>query len=168
MLRTLLSITLASVVAIPFTTAADEPSLASFDDATFLKAVAVGGLYDVCICDYVGSQSRNAEVRKLAAAVVADHLLGRDALKAAAKEAGVDLPTKLDADHQKQLEAFKASKGEGLDRELVKALHKRLTAGTAAFVMASKRAEHPAVKAFATKSLPRIQKHLESAKGLDK
>jgi len=166
MFRAFLAIALTAAAAAPLAPAG-EPTPSAFDDAAFLKAVAIGGLYDVCICELVGSQTRDAEVRKLAAAVVADHVIARDGLKAAAKEVGVELPTKLDAEHQKQFEAFKAG-GKGLDRELVKALHKRLTAGAAAFALASKRAENSAVRAFAAKALPRLQKHLETAKNLAK
>jgi putative membrane protein len=168
MLRSLVSVFLATVVSMPTSLVVGNDAPAAFDDATFLKTTAQGGLYDVCICKLVGSQTRNPEVRRFAAGVVADHIVASDWLRTAAKEVDVELPTKFDAAQQKQFEEFKVARGEKLDRQLVTILHNRLTLGAAGFALASKKAESPAVRAFATKTLPRIRKQLEVAKKLNK
>lgn len=145
-----------------------EPPEALFDDGEFMKAVAVGGLYDTRLSDLVGSQTKNADVRKLAASIVADHVVAAPALKAVAKEAGVELPRKLDDEHQKQYESFKAYKGDDIDRDYVRSVVRRYTLAVAAFERASKAAKNPAIRTFAAQKLPSLQKHLKSAKNLDK
>jgi putative membrane protein len=145
---------------------ADEPK--TFDDATFLKAAAAGGLYDACVCDLVGSQTRNPAVRKFAACVVASRIVGSSRLKDAAKDAGVELPAALDDHHKKRFETFKEYRGTDLERDFVKAMAQRHALGVMAFAQASKEAQHPAVRKFAADTLPALQKHLEMAKELDK
>jgi len=161
---------LAALVAALVTTparAGDVPAV-PFDDGAFLTAAATGGLYDARLCDLVGSQTRNAGVRKFAACVLAGRMVGSNELKAVAKDAGVELPTKLDDMHQKQYETFKEYKGADLERDFVKAMTQRLAIGVAMFTRASKEAKDPAVREFAAKTLPALQKHWEMAKNLDK
>jgi putative membrane protein len=150
------------------TRAEDKPTPAPFDAAAFAKAVAIGGMYDVYLSELVGSQTKNIDVRKLAVGLVADHLVAGPGLKAAAKQAGIELPKKLDDAHQKQYNAFKTYKGDDLDRDFVKAVVQRLTVGVALFTRASKEAKNKDIKDFATKNLPTLQNHLEMAKRLEK
>ena len=141
---------------------------APFDDDAFLTAAATGGLYDARLCDLVGSQTRNAGVRKFAACVLAARMVGSNELKAVAKDAGVELPAKLDETHQKRYESFKEYKGDDLEGDFIKAMALRHAAGVALFTRASKHANNPAVREFAAKTLPALQKHWEMAKDLDK
>jgi putative membrane protein len=145
-----------------------EPAGTAFDDAEFVKAVAIAGLYDVCLGDHIGSQTRNDAVRKFAVGIVADHIVAAPAMKSVAKEVGVELPGKLDDTHQKQFETFKVYQGEDLERDFVKSVVKRYTLGVAAFTRVSKEAKNPALKAFAAAAIPKLQKRLEEAKNLDK
>ena len=168
MIRNVMSAVLVAALATSSGRAADEPPAPPFDDAAFVKAIAVGGRYDVALCDLVGSQTRNADVRKYAACVVAGHLRGSAGLKAVAKEAGIELPAGLDGAHRERFEAFKEYKGDDLDRDFVRAMVRHHTASVALCAQASKEAKHPAVKALAAKALPVFQQHLEAAKGLDK
>ena len=138
---------------------AEDAPPAQFDEAAFVKAVAAGGMYDVCLSNWTGPLTKNADVKNLAAGVVAG-------LKAVAKDAGIELPTRLDDAHLNKYEAFKGRTGDDLDREFVKAMAQRLTVGTALFERASKEAKTPAVREYAAKTLPTLQKHLEAAKKL--
>lgn len=168
MIRKMMLVALAAVFVASFGVRAEDKPPAAFDDDAFMKTVAIGGLYDVCLSDLVGSQTKNEDIRKLAAGIVADHIVAGTGLKSAAKEAGIELPTKLDDTYQKRYEAFKTYKGDDLDRDFVKVVVTRYTLGLVMFTQASKEAKSSTVKAFATKTLPRIQKHLEVAKKLDK
>ena len=169
MIRSITLLASAAVLAVPFgTRAQDEPSAPAFDDTRFVNGVAVGGLYGVYLSELTGPQTRNRDVRKFAVLMVKDHIAAKEELAAVAKAAGVTLPTKLDAEYQKRYEAFKDYKGDDLERDYVKAMVKCHTDGVVAFAMASKAAKNPAVKEFATKALPTLQKHLEMAKALEK
>ncbi|QJW97435.1 DUF4142 domain-containing protein [Frigoriglobus tundricola] len=169
MIRSIALVASVALLAAPFgARAQDEPSAPAFDDAKFVQGVAVGGMYAVYLSELTGMQTRNSNIRKFALLMVKDHLAAKEELAAAAKAAGVTLPTKLDAEHQKRYETFKDYKGDNLDRDYVKAMVKCHTDGVAAFALASKGAKNPAVKDFAAKALPTLQKHLEMAKALEK
>lgn len=169
MTRTLTLVTLVTLVAVPFSArGGDKPLASEFDDEAFLKMVAVGGMFDVYLSETVGPVTRNSEVKKFAVVTVAGHIAASDDLKTVAKTAGIALPTKLDDTHQKKYETFRDYKGDNLERDFIKAMVQNHTYGVIIFTRASKEAKHPAVKAFAVKSLPVLQKHLELAKCLEK
>lgn len=163
---TALAVAVAVVVAIP--AGAGEVPPASFDDGAFLTSAACGGRCDARLSDLIGSQTRNAEVRKFAARIVAERMMRSTDLEVAAKDVGVKLPTELDDTHLKLYASFKEYKGTDLEGDFVKAMARRLTVGVALFTRASRDANSPAVRAFATNMLPILQKQLEAAKSLDK
>ena len=160
---------LLAVLAAPFGPRADGPlSEAAFDDTAFVRAVAIGGMYEGRLSYLVGAQSKNRAVRKFAVEVVAGHIVGSTELKAVAKDAGIELPTELDDTHRKLYAAFEQYKGADLDGDFVSAMAARHAVAVVLFTRASKQAKNPAVKNFATAALPTIQKHLEAARKLDK
>jgi putative membrane protein len=160
---------LLAVLAAPFGPRADDSLLgAAFDDAAFVKAVAIGGMYEGRLSYLVGPHSRNRAVRRFAVEVVAGHIVGGTELKAVAKDMGIELPTELDDTHRKLYEAFEEYKGDDLDGDFVKAMAARHAVAVVLFTRASKQAKNPAVKKFATTMLPRIEKHLEAVRKLDK
>jgi putative membrane protein len=169
MVRNTILVASVALLAVPFgARAEDKPVAVLFDDATFVKGVAVGGMFEVYLSELTGPQTRNGDVKKFAVLVVTNHFVAKEELKSAAEAAGIELPTKLDDAHKKQYDAFKECKGATLDRDYAKAMVKCHTDGVAAFRIASKLAKNPAVKEFATKTLPTLQKHLEMAKALEK
>lgn len=133
-----------------------------------MKTAAIGGTYDLRLSYLVGTLCKNSDVRTFAASIAADRIGASVGLKGAAKDAGIDLPTKLDDVHQKRYEGFKDYKGDNLERDFVKAMVQRHADGVALFTQASKEAKNPAVKEFATTTLATLQKRLEEAKKLDK
>lgn len=171
-----LTAALAAALTLPLAARGGEPVAAprtaapatTFDDAAFLRTVAKCGLYDVCLSNHVGPVTRNSDVKSFAACVVANHIIASNALKAIAKDAGVELPTKLDDLHQRQFDAFRDYKGDNLERDYVKAMAARLTVAVAAFTRASKEANDPALREFAEAALPGLRKHLETVKALDR
>ncbi|QJW93552.1 DUF4142 domain-containing protein [Frigoriglobus tundricola] len=144
--------------------AADQP----FDDATFVKKAAIGGMYEVQVGKAVAPQAKNDDVKKFAEKMVKDHTTANEELKAAALSAGIPVPTKLDDKHQQKFESFKSYKGTNLDQDYVKDMVKDHEEDVALFTRASKEAKDAAIKNFATKTLPTLQKHLEMVKKLDK
>lgn len=159
---------LAVAVALAVPAPSPAPSARPFDDAAFLRTVAAGGMYDGRLGYLVGPQCRTRGVRKLAACVVADGIVGGTALKAAAESAGVTLPTELDAAQRRQYEAFEARTGAEMEREFVRAMAERRAAGVALFTRASRDARNPEVRAFAARMLPLIREHAEMADELNK
>lgn len=169
MIRKMILAALVAIVVAPFGTGAraEEKPAAPFDDATFVNKAALGGMFEVYLAELAATKVKNADVKKFAAALQKDHSTANESLKTAAKEAMIELPTKLDDAHQKQYNAFKDYKGDNFDRDFIKTVVQTHTNCVALLTQASKEAKSPALKEFAIKTLPTIQKHLEMAKKLD-
>jgi putative membrane protein len=157
-----------AILTAPFGPPAGPAPAAPFDDAAFLKAVAIGGMYDGHLSYLVGAQSKNGALRDFAAAVVADRIIASQGLKEAAKGAGVELPTELDEGHRKRYDAFKEYKGPDLDRDFVTTMAERHALAVVLFTRASKDAKNPTVRAFATEALPKIRERMQEARKLAK
>src|SRR5262245_48560957 len=103
--------------------AADKKA-APFDDATFVRTAGIDGMDEFHLGKLVAERTKNDDVKKFAELMVKDHTAANESLKAAAKEAGIAVPEKIDDAHQQKYEAFKAYKGKDFDgdyiREMVK------------------------------------------------
>jgi len=146
--------------------AAGDAGLSRQDKEFFAKAAA-GGMFEVEVGKLAESKAQNAEVKAFGSMLVKDHGAANDELKALAQKKGVTLPTALPAKEQKQLD--KLAKAKDFDKEFVHEVglsdHKK---DIKLFEKTSKGAKDAEVKAFAAKTLPTLQQHLQHAQGLDK
>ena len=140
----------------------------AFSDAEFVKKAAIGGMHEVALGKIAAMQGKSDEVKKFGQKMVDDHSKANDELKAAAKAAKLDVPDKMDADHQKHIDHFKDLKGDDFDKEYIKHMVKDHEEDVAEFTKASKEAKDANIKDFATKTLPVVQSHLDMLKKMDK
>ena len=124
-------------------------------DREFLNMAAKGGMMEVHMGEMAQKQGQSAEVKKLGQVMVRDHTMSNTELNVIAHNRGINVDTrhsmaKLDqanfdqaylaqmvAGHEKMLAAFKTEAKTGTDAD---------------------------VKAFATKNVPTLQKHLQLVK----
>lgn len=140
----------------------------AFSDAEFVKKAAVGGMHEVALGKLAASQGKSDEVKKFGQKMVDDHSKANEELKAAAKKANLEVPDKIDADHQKHIDTLKDMKGDEFDKAYVKHMLKDHEEDVAEFTKASKEAKDTNIKDFATKTLPTLKEHLDMVKKLDK
>jgi putative membrane protein len=145
-----------------------KPAQKPFDDAEFVKMAAIGGMTEVQLGKIGAEKARNADVKKLAERLVADHTKANEGLKKAAKDAGLAVPEQIDREHQAHIDHFKDFKGEDFDRAFIDHQVKDHEKDIALFTRASKEAKNSVIKDFAAKALPTLQEHLEEAKKLQK
>jgi len=143
---------------------ADKP----FSDAEFVKKAAVGGMTEVELGRLAAANGKSDAVKKFGQKMIDDHSKANDALKAAAKKGGFDVPDKLDAEHQKVVDKFKDLKGDEFDKAYIKDMIEDHEKDVAEFTTASKEAKDAGIKDFATKTLPVVQGHLDMIKKMDK
>lgn len=146
----------------------DKKPAEPFDDAAFVKMAAIDGMHEVALGKIGTEKATSADVKKLAETLVRDHHKANEELKAAAKAANISVPEKLDEKHQKHLDRFKDYKGDSFDRDFTKHLVADHTEAVVLFSRASKEAKNPQIRAFAAKTLPVIQGHLDRAAKLSK
>jgi putative membrane protein len=161
----------AALLLVPFAARAGEDRVLAqkpFDDAEFVAKAASGGMFEVELGKVADTRAKSDSVKKFGERMVADHGKASEALKKAAKAAGLTVPEKMNDENQKEFDRFKDYKGENFDRDYITTMVADHEADLADFTRASKEAKNPAIKDFATKALPVVKAHLELAKKLQK
>jgi putative membrane protein len=149
------------------TNTANSNMTAGGDDNRFMMEAAAGGLAEVELGRMASTKAANAEVKQFAEMMVQDHSKANDELKSIAANKGVKIPAELDADHKAVQEDLRSKVGAEFDRAYINAMvadHKKTVA---LFEAESQNGNDPEIKAFATKTLPVLRKHLEAVTALD-
>ena len=136
-------------------------------DANFVAKAWTGGIHEVELGKLAATNAADAEVKKFAERMVADHSKANEDLKPLARAANISLPEKLTADQQKEIDRFKTLKGADFDRAYMAHQVKDHEKCEALCSRAIKELKDPGLKAFATKSLPTIQEHLKTARAIN-
>ena len=133
-------------------------------DKQFLSKAADAGSTEIAASKVAQSKSSNAEVKKFADAMVTDHTKVADELKQLASSKQIEVSDQPGKKHQVQIDKLSRLEGAQFDKEYA------ATIGVAAhkeavklFTDASQKASDPDIKAFAAKTLPALQHHLEMA-----
>jgi putative membrane protein len=135
---------------------AAEPS-----DGDFATKAAVGGMAEVESGQLALTKASNAQVKDFAKMMVADHSKANEELKAIAKMKNISLPTSLDEEHQKKMDELNTKTGNDFDKAYVSAMvddHKK----TLKLMQdEAKDGKDTDLKAFAAKTAPVVQSHLD-------
>lgn len=131
-------------------------------DAKFATAAANGGMAEVALGKLADQKSTNPEVKKFAEMMVTDHGKVNDELMGIAKTKNITLPATVDADHQKKMDDLSKMSGKDFDKNYIDAMvdgHKKTLDLMNDEAKDGKDAE---LKAFAAKTAPAVQMHLDA------
>ena len=134
------------------------------EDAKFATDAANGGLAEVAMGKLAQTKTTNPQVKSFADMMVTDHGKANDELAAIAKAKNITLPAAPDADHQKKLDDLSKLSGKDFDKAYVDAMvdgHKKTLD---LMNMAAKDCKDSELKAFAAKTAPVVQTHLDAIK----
>ncbi|MDB6095055.1 MAG: hypothetical protein JWM32_2617 [Verrucomicrobia bacterium] len=143
------------------TTMADSSKLSHGDRAFFEKA-AKSGMKEVAVSQAVTDRLMNAQVKDLAQMMIADHTAANNELSGLAARKGVTLP----AGDPKIAEKW-GKKDKGVDKDYLGEMVEDHEDAVKLFEKASK-SDDADIAAWAQKTLPALQHHLEMAKTLKK
>ena len=132
----------------------------------FWAAAASGGMAEVELGKLASTKAQNAEVKKFAQMMIADHTKTNEELKALASQKNVALPGGLDSKHQFTMQSLQGLSGEEFDRAYVDAMVKDHEETIRLFQGQANGGIDPDAKGFATKNLPALEKHLQTVKGI--
>ena len=136
-------------------------------DKQFLSKAADAGSTEIAASKVAQSKSSNAEVKKFADAMVTDHTKVADELKQLASSKQIEVSDQPGKKHQAQIDKLSRLEGQPFDKEYAASIgvaaHKE---AVKLFTDASQKASDPDIKAFATKTLPALQQHLDMANAL--
>ncbi|HEY7351635.1 MAG TPA: DUF4142 domain-containing protein [Terriglobales bacterium] len=147
-------------------TSAGTAGALSSADQHFVKKAAEGGMAEVELGQLAVQKASSPDVKQFGQRMVDDHSKANDQLKQVASEKGLTIPDKLSAKDAATKARLEKLSGEAFDRAYMKDMVADHTKDVSEFHMASKTAKDPAVKNFASQTLPTLEDHLKEAKSI--
>lgn len=132
---------------------------------SFLTDVIEGGNTEVALGKLAQTQSKNPDIKKFGQMLVTDHSKANQEATALAKKMNINVPTGMGS-HQSTYDKLKGLTGDDFDREFVEDMVSDHQKDVSTFQKESQNSSDADVKAFATKTLPVLQKHLDTVKGI--
>ena len=133
-------------------------------DASFAVAAADGGMLEVQLGQLAQTNASSATIKSFGKEMIADHGKANQELMSLAQTKGIVLPGSLSDKHQSTYNDLATKKGADFDKayiDLMVSDHKDVAD---AFQQEADKGNDPDIKAWAGKTLPTIQHHLEMAK----
>jgi putative membrane protein len=138
----------------------------SSQDHDFVMDAAMGGLMEVELGRIAAQKGMSESVKQFGQRMVDDHSKANEELMTLATSKGMTLPTALDEKHQKDVTKLSAMSGAEFDRAYSKMMLSDHTKDVKEFEKQSTKGGDADLKAFAGKTLPTLQEHLQMAKAL--
>ena len=135
-------------------------------DHNFLMEAAMGGMLEVELGRLATQQGASEAVKQVGQRMVDDPGKANQELMSLAQSKGMTLPTELDEKHKKDMTKLSALKGADFDREYGKMMLSDHRKDVSEFEKQSTRGGDADLKAFATKTLPTLNEHLQMAESL--
>ena len=132
---------------------------------SFLTDVIEGGNTEVALGKLAQTQSKNADIKKFGQMLVTDHSKVNQEAGALIKKLNFTGPTGMGS-HQSTYDKLKGLTGDDFDSEFVEDMVSDHEKDISTFQKESQNSSNPDVKAFAAKTLPALQKHLDTVKGI--
>ena len=129
----------------------------------FIETAARHGMAEVQMGQMAQQKAQNPQVKDFAGRMVTDHGKANEELKTLASSKGVQIPTDLDREHKNKSEKLQKASADKFDRDYMEAMVKDHKNDVKEFEKQAKNAKDPEVKAFAQKTLPVLQAHLQAA-----
>ena len=136
-------------------------------DETFVTKAAQGGLAEVKLGTLATQKAANADVKAFGQQMVDDHSKANDELKQLASSKGITLPTDIDAKDQATYDRLSKLSRAEFDRAYMQHMVADHHTDVAEFRHESQRGEDSDVKAWAAKTLPTLEHHLQMAESTD-
>ena len=131
-------------------------------DKKFTLEAASGGLTEVALGKLAIQKAVSAKVKDFGQMMVTDHSAANDKLMALAKSKNISLPATPNADDQKTIDELSTKSGADFDKAYVDDMVTDHKKDISKFEDASKNCKDADLKAFATNTLPTLQKHLNA------
>ena len=163
---TLLS-TAALALAVSFGTQAQTTTKLSGQDKSFLKDAAEGGNAEESGSQVALAQSSSADVKTFAQMMVDDHDKAATELKGLAEQKGVKVSDTPTITKKTEIKLLSERKGSSFDQHYADSIGVKAHEDTIKlFQKEVDKGTDPDVKAWASKTLPTLQHHLEAAQAL--
>jgi putative membrane protein len=133
---------------------------------TFTLKAGSGGLMEVQLGNLAQKNAQNPRVKAFGAMMVKDHSKANKELMTIAANKSISIPSALSAEHQKHVDEMAKLKGTDFDKHYMDMMTKDHREDVDLFEKAAKNLNDADLKAFASKTLPVLNMHLDSAKAI--
>lgn len=141
----------------------------AMSDQQFVDFAAQTDMVEANLGQLAQNSADAQQVKDYGQMLVTDHTNDFEQLKTAAQQANLNVPTAIDAEHNKaMIDPFQKAKGAAFDRKYIHEMVQGHTKAIAIYKKESEDAQNPAIKSYAATALPVLQKHLDGAKDLEK
>jgi len=134
---------------------------------TFVHEAAIGGMTEVKLGNLAQQQASSAQVKQFGARMVKDHSQANAELKQVASSKGIEVPAELDSKHQKDVDALQKKQGADFDKAYMDHMVKDHKKDVSEFKKEASSGKDADIKAFAAKTLPTLEEHLQLAESTD-
>jgi putative membrane protein len=135
-------------------------------DQQFLKQAAHAGTAEVKLGAMAKEQAASPEVQQFGQRMITDHTKANEELMALAQVKDISVSTEMDKQHRETVETLSKMQGSQFDREFMRHMVKDHEKAVHLFSTASQESQDAEIKAFAAKTLPTLQEHLQLARQL--
>jgi putative membrane protein len=132
------------------------------EDKTFVKEAAIGGMAEVELSK-IAQKSENADVKRFADRMIADHTKANEQLTSIATGLGVDLPKTLDSEHERMREKLQTLHGKAFDDQYMQGMVEDHNKAVKLFQQEERSGHNTELKQFAQKTLPTLEEHQKMA-----
>jgi putative membrane protein len=136
-------------------------------DSSFVTKAAQGGMAEVKLGNLAQQNAMSPDVKNFGETMVADHTKANDELKQIASGKGITVPSDITAKDQATYDRLSKLKGAEFDRAYMRDMVTDHKADVAEFKREADRGADADLKAFAAKTLPTLEHHLQMAESVD-
>ena len=143
---------------------------ASKPSRSFVNKASIGNQFEIDSSRLALQNSKNSDVKQFAQEMVDDHTQLGNQLVSVLSASNADMPVpdnKLDAKHQKVLDRLQNASTTNFDMQYIMAQVDAHNEAISLFKDYSVHGDNPALKDFATQSLPMLQKHKNDIPQMD-
>ena len=155
------------VAAVGVVARAQTADLSSADKA-FLKSAADANMMEAHVGKMAEEQASDNGVKSFGQTLVQDHTKSYDELTAVANKTGETIPKGIDVRRNRAVQELAREKGPAFDRQFVRHEVQDHQKTIAEFKREAEKGQNADVKAYAQKTIPTLEEHLQKAQELEK
>lgn len=168
MKRLLTVVCCVALTSIPALSQKKAAAKAGMTDQQFVNLAAQTDMVEANLGQFAQTASDNQQVKDYAQMLVTDHTKDYQQLSDTAKQAGLNVPNAIDAEHNKKMiDPFQKLKGAAFDRKYIAEMVAGHTKALAIYKKEAADAQDPQIKSYAEQAIPVLEKHLSGAKDLE-
>lgn len=136
------------------------------ESTEFAMKAASGGMLEVELGKLAQQSAKSQRVKDFGSMMVTDHSKANDELKSITASQNITLPAAMMSEHQKHLDMMSKMIGSDFDKHYMDMMVDDHKEDISEFTKEANVTKNDAFKDFAAKTLPVLQKHLDSAKAI--